>query len=403
MVKHYPVILVFTLLLTLSISVFTNSMFVSNDSDSRKKKIQVGLVGDTSESYLGMGITAIQSFDSSQYYVEFLELDEKTAKEMLEDGELYGYILIPEKFVWSIVTGENKHLTYVAANSPATLGPMIMEEVTKVVSDFVIYSQYGIYAMSDLASRYGVSDEMYDEALVELNLKYINTILEREGVYNIEVLGVSDGLAFKDYYICAFLLVLLLLWGMSCSGFLIKKDMSLPRVLKSTGCSTLSQVLGDYIPFFIIMFFNTGLLTGGCVWLVNAYDVELGYLSDFVTWQDGLLLSLSLLPAVALITVMQFFLYELSGNMISGVLLQLLATVGLSYVSGFFFPLYSMPSAIQRFAKILPTRVAFENVADVMKGDMNTSTLGIAFLYFIIFILLSCMVREHKMRSNRYD
>ena len=36
------------------------------------ERIKIGIAGDTQDSYLGMGILAIQSFDDTRYLVDFI-------------------------------------------------------------------------------------------------------------------------------------------------------------------------------------------------------------------------------------------------------------------------------------------------------------------------------------------
>lgn len=381
-VRYYPFILILTVFMTGSILLFVSTLFQSNDTADSKKKIEVGLVGDFSESYLDVGIMALKNLDSSQYYVELTEMEEEEAKEKLADGTLHGYILIPEGFVESIVYGENKSLTYVAANSPATLGPTLMNEVIQTVSQLVIQGQNGIYGMIEIAEDYNVSDKAYDQAIFDLNVKYIDAVLDRENFYELTYVGLGDGISFKDYYICAFFILLLMLWGMASSSLLIKHDMVLPRVLKSGGYQVPGMVFGDYIPFLFMICLNTFLLVG-------------------VVGKMGLFFEI--LPVVVMITAMQFLLYEMSSNMISGVLLQLFVTVLLSYASGLFYPIYSLPAMLQKWSNILPTRVAFDYLSAVLTGKTDLQILQKVWIYIVIFAVISITMRQYKMRSNKYD
>ena len=85
--KHYPMIFGLTLLLTASLLLFANRMFHTNDAENSKKKIQIGLVGDLTETYLDIGIVALTDLDSSKYYVDLIELQEEVAKQKLDSGD----------------------------------------------------------------------------------------------------------------------------------------------------------------------------------------------------------------------------------------------------------------------------------------------------------------------------
>ena len=87
--KIYPSILIITLL-TLANIVLTTTVILHQNSNKGQTKIQLGIVGDTSESYLGIGINALQSFDSSRFSINFIEMDEETAKKSLINREISG-------------------------------------------------------------------------------------------------------------------------------------------------------------------------------------------------------------------------------------------------------------------------------------------------------------------------
>ena len=387
-VKHYPMILGLTLLLTASILLFANRMFYTKDAEDSKKKIQVGLVGDLTETYLDIGIVALADMDSSRYYVDLVELSEEEAKQKLASGELYGYISIPEGFVESIVYGENKPLTYVAANSPATLGPVMVNEILEIVSQLVVQGQNGIYGMLEIAEEYKVSDKVTDRAIVDLNVRFVDTVLDREQFYELEYVGLGEGISYTNYYICAFLVLLLLLWGMAGSSLVIKRDMSLQRVLRSRGHNIVGLVLGDYIAFALIMLFNVALLLG-----VGSFFLKLEAVSAFF----------ALIPVVLLVTSIQFLLYELTDNYISGVFVQLFTAIACSYISGFFYPIYSLPEFFQKLSRVLPTGVAFEYLKEMVKGNSGEEALRNVWVYVLVFMTASAVMRMYKMRSNKYD
>ena len=381
--KYYPFILVFTIILSVSILMFAGSMFRKNDNAEDKKRFEIALVGDTSGSYLDVGISTITEFDSSKYYVEFSEMEEDEAKEKLLAGKIYGYVLIPDGFLESIIYGENKPLTYVSANNPASLGPVLTNEIVQVVGKLVIQSQNGIYGLIDIANEYHVSSAQLDEAIVDANIKYISAVLGRDGFYEITYAGEEIGLSYQEYYTCAFIIILIMLWGMACATMLIRQNMSLLRILKSKGYSVGTMVLGDYIPFLLMICCNAGLLL-----LVGTGSVDL-----FV----------NMLPMILMLCAMQFLLYELASNVISGVLMQLFVTILLSYASGFFYPIYSLPEFMQKVSAFLPTGIAFQYFSEILQGKTGWQFLPKVWIYGIMCILLSMIVRQYKIRSNKYD
>lgn len=386
-VKHYPFILLFTAVLTLCIALFVSTMFSTKESENAQK-MKVGITGDLSESYLNLGILAITSMDSSRFYVEFVRLDEEEARKQTEDGRLSGYIVFPEDFMESISYGRNEPLTFVSQNDPSALTPAVTKEIIQIVSKLVLQGQNGVYGMVAFSEEYQIPDDVHEKALEDLNLQYIDAALDREDYYDVTYVGLGDGISFQTYYICAFLILLLMLWGMSCANLLIKHDMVLPRILHSNGHTLFGMVMGDYLPYLLMLAINTLIVS-----LLGASYIDMGAVEAWIR----------LFPVVILISTMQFFFYELSSNLISGILLQLFVTVILSYASGLFYPIYSLPETIQKVGAILPTRVAFGYLSEVIQGKTEVLQTVLVWSYVAVFVVASVLVRQYKMRSNKYD
>lgn len=393
--RLYPAILAFTAVLTVTLAALFVGVLGNNDAQESKQKIPIGLVGDISDSYLGIGVFAVQNFDTSKYYLELIELSEADAQERLNTGELMGYIRIPDGFVQSLIDGENKKIRYVAGNSPATLGPILMEEIAQIISDMIMESQSGIYGFMDVADTVEIDRSRYNALVEEINVEYIRQIFDRESAYEVHLIGVSDGLPFAQYYFCAFFLLLLMLCGTVCAHLLVKTDLALPRLLYCSGHTSAGQIAAEYLPYAGMMWFNALLLFGGVGLILPASGMTL--LPQMVTLGDWLGLGVRLLPAVLLITAMQVFFYELTSTVISGVLLQVLATVSLAYVSGFLYPLSSLPQVVQTLAGALPTGVAFDYVAGAITGEGGA--LWAVLLYTVALLCATLLVRLWRLRG----
>ena len=65
--RYAPFIFLITFILCLCLGLAFLMLNKANVSDENNQKIRVGIVGDMSESYLGFGLSALQSFDSSRF------------------------------------------------------------------------------------------------------------------------------------------------------------------------------------------------------------------------------------------------------------------------------------------------------------------------------------------------
>ena len=113
----------------------------------QQQKYRIGVVGSVDETYLGFGIAAIQTLDSSRLMVDFIPMEEEEAKEAFREGDLVAYINVPAEFLDSIVYGRNDvPITYVASESGQGIQGYLMEELAALVSRLVTSAQGSIYA-----------------------------------------------------------------------------------------------------------------------------------------------------------------------------------------------------------------------------------------------------------------
>lgn len=78
--KHLHSILAITLLLAVCISLACALIITQNNENESQKKIKIGITGDLSQTYLGIGITAIETMDTSRFSIEFITMEEEVAQ-----------------------------------------------------------------------------------------------------------------------------------------------------------------------------------------------------------------------------------------------------------------------------------------------------------------------------------
>jgi len=392
-IKIYPAIIFFTALLTICISVIFTSILIQSDEDESQMKIPVGVVGDFGDSFLGVGMFALKNFDSSKYYLDFISMTEDEAEKELESNDIRAYIVIPENFIENAINGDTQKIQYVSKNNPAILGPILMEEIISVVSDMVIDSQKGIYGFDAILDKYGTREEKSADLIKDISLDYVDIILDRENIFSVKYVDNSGGLGFKEYYFCVFFMLIVLLCGIICVQYATKSDLSLSRLLYSKGYGVVMQTIADFIPMFAMIALTSIL----CISVIGAF-MGGGVISHVSSVKDVLLFAIRALPSIVLVTVMQFLVYELVSNIISGVLLQVLVTVSTAYVSGLFFPIYTLPSAVRSLARFIPTKTAFDQVGNALRGDFGIFSVLLCVMYSVLLFALACAARKFKLR-----
>lgn len=394
-----PAIMIMTLLLVGCILLIAGVMLQSDSSSEKKQKVQVGLVGDISGSYLGFGITALQHLDSSRFAIEFIEMEEETARDRLNRGSLSAFVIVPDGFVDAAVRGENMPLTYVCTKGSMGLGSMIMNELVHTISGLLTESQNAIYGMQRFLLSNGKSD-IYWEATDTLYFRFLDFILGRTTVYQLEMIGVSGNLSIIGYYLSGLTILFLLLWGIAGSPLFIKRDKALPKLLASKGQNAVSQILGEQLAYFVMMaasFFLVILL------------VSIGMALSGVTlpeWEgDGIAPLFAfyrrMLPVVAVLSAYQLFLFELTSDMVSGILLQFINALCLGYLSGCFYPISFFPKPVQLIQPLLPTGIGLNYGRKILLSESAGPELFLLLVFFAGFLLLTVAVRKYQLTKER--
>ena len=390
--KIFPSVLLTTVILVCSLALLAAALFQLETTQEKKQKVEIGLVGSTEGSYLGFGIQALQSFDSSRFAIDFLEIDsEKEAIEALEKGELSAYALIPDGFVDALVRGENMPITYVTSAGAAGIGSMVMNELVETISDLITESENGIYGAQRFLREQGRED-IYWEASDRLYLRYLDFVLGRELVYEIELTGVSEGLTVIEYYTCSIMILFLLFWGIAAAPFLIQREFYFFKLLRAKGLSAGWQILAEYGAYVLLMFgsFLLVMILAGTATM----RVELVILSP-------LLWSLGMLPVILLFAAIQLVVFEWIANPVTGALIQFLGALGLGYLSGCFYPITFFPAGVQLLAPFLPTGAAMEYSGKMMMGSAAYGALAVMGLYGVGFLLVAVLLRKRRLTDSR--
>lgn len=395
--RAFPFIALMTALLVGCMVLLAVSMLRSYNSSDKKKRLEIGIVGDTSNSYLNFGVMALQMLDSSRFSMDFVQMPEEEARKKLKDGRMTAYVIIPDGFAEAFDSGEDVKVTYAAANQSSGIGSALTNELVDVVSDVVISSRSAINGIWDLLNDYDVQEDHY-EVSDRLFLEFVNLFLGRTRLWSFEMQGADGSLGFISYYFIAIMILFMLLWGITGSNLFIRRDVSLAKFLKAKGQNVFCQITAEYLAYFILL--------AGTMLLIFIPAVGILAKSEIVLpeWQNdpfsqGVSFLIKMIPAMALMASLQFLLYELITNMVSGILLQFVAGLSLAYLSGCIYPLSFLPEGVQRMVPFLPSGLAMKYGTGVMQGNsVGAEVAGIA-LYLVLFLGLASAVRIRRMKA----
>lgn len=395
--KLYPVILIVTLLTAFAVAVTCQLLLSANKSDEKQQKISIGIVGDMTDTYLDVGLSVLQNSDSTGYYIDWLQMDENQAVKALKERKISGYIHIPENYVKSISRGENEPAKYVMLNAPEGFGTIVSAEVVQIISDLVTESQVAMYSMRSVAKDYNKKD--LKQNTNNLIMKYVGFILDRQGLYDVTDLGMSDSLSFAGYYICSLLVIFILLWGISCNGIFSTKNTEYSKILNRSGITTKSQVFAEYAAYLAVTLLTLLLLALVVGTALQCVELDIPELVG-ARITECVCYLVMILPVIIMFTMMQSAVYELISNTIGAVLMQFLMTIVLGYVSGCFYPNYFFPEIVQKISEILPVGAGFSYMRKAMAGLPVYKELMLVIAYIVVFYLITCLSKKCKITGD---
>ncbi len=397
--KSYISILLVTLILFAGVALTLNMILSINGNAESNQKLKIGMVGDFTDTYLEVGVKAIETLDNTKFFIELIELeDEDEAIEFISEKEINAYVVIPENFVKSVWYGDNLALKYVMPEDSTSIISVLSADIVKAVSSMVTNTQSGIYASLNYCYDVGGIQDVSDKNMA-LNIKYVNLALSRNKISEISEIGIKDSLSLEAYYVCGMITLFLLIFGIAFCSIYAKKNLPLNRVLNSKGMSCSKMVLGEYLSFLlftVITMIIVMLLAG---FALNKAELLIPELSEMVL-KDFLVLGFKLIPAIMALIALQYLIYELTSNIISSVLLQFIVALGLAYISGCFYPDFFFPDAVRTVAGMLPSGVAFGYIRSCIVNNNIMLNLMLCICYTVVFIGLAILIRKRRLLNR---
>lgn len=393
-----PVILSVALLLCAATSVIFAVMIKLDSSGEERQKVTIGIVGDTSDSFLGIGIKALENFDSSRFAIEFTETDEEKAKALLQKGEIAAYAVIPDDFIDSLVYGKIEKIKYYTTADSIGISAIFEKEVTQVVSDILVQSQKGVYGLANAMTDNGAGYDAVNK-MNELCVDYIDLIINRTSMGNNEIIGVADGLSIQCYFLCSIATLLMFLFGITFISIYVKSDKSLNKIMYANGATAPKQILCEYSAYFLLMYLLVAL-TAVSFSMVDGLRSMIPEF-EFMGFNEGLTFAVKLIPLVAMISAFHFMLFELTSDIVSGVMLQFVTSVSLAYISGCLYPIYFFPETVQNISVFLPVGAARSYISECMVQKPLSFSFIAVILYFVLFLLLTMYIRNCRIKGRR--
>lgn len=396
--KIFPLVFTVAFALLLCISLILVGVINANKNSEKSTRLKVAISGDTQNELTQLGMAAIQTFDDTRFSMELVELPEEEAKKQLRSGEVSAVVIFPEEFIERAWAGEVDQVTFITTPGAQNVVSLLKDELTKVIADIAIACERGTYAVDNAITQNDLPDSS-GKHMNALGLEYVDLVFARSEVYTLDELGISQGLDLGQYYVCSMLVFLLMLFGICFVTVCVKGDHSLSCLLSSKGFSSLKQLLCEFIVHFFAFCTLVFVLLLSGVLLVSATDLDSSSL--FPSAAVFLSLCVRIMPVLFMLSAFNVMIFELSDDLISGALLHFFSCIGLCYISGCFFPVYTLPQPLQRLSHFLPTGIAREFLESAYSAEpMILQPLGIL-AFSTVFLFVAILMRHFKTLHRR--
>lgn len=393
--KALPFLLITTLVLTGILGLLALAQTREAQADEGRQKIRLGIVGDAEDEFVKNGISLLQEMDSSRFTCTIEQMTETEARQELERQEINGYLIIPDDFVRSVMSGENDKVTFVTGTAQYGLGTMLARELADAVSTLLTETQSGIYAFIRFARQEGATAPL-DEQILQMNFRYFDVVLPRADIYNVDTPDSTSFLSVQGYYFCSVLLLFFLFFGTASCYLFIRREDSLGRMLAVQGRGALSQALAEYGACCVL----TGLSYLALAVILLAVSAGTGITlpelegkgpAGYIT----VLLAMALL--IPVVSALQYFLTQLVHSLAGGVLLSFCCVAGMGYLSGCFYPLSFFPPSIQKISAWMPTGLLMEYLQRILTGDGAGMIPVLLMLWILLFAGASAGVKKFRL------
>lgn len=394
--KLLPFVMLVTVLILAFASIVIAGFVGKSKADDSNNRFKIAITGDTEGDYIELGMTALQTLDDTRFAMDIIEMEQKEAEKALRKGEISAYVVLPEDFIERAIKGETDRVTYVTSSGSRTIVTLFKNEITKLITDLVVYNQKGIHAIGNVCQDYS-SKKLASKNVNELSLEYVDLIFDRGKLCTLEELGISEGITLSEYYVCAVSIIFLTLIGISFATVYVKKDHALSSLLTSKGQGVCKQVLLESASHFLMLLIQLVAV------LAIAISVWTYFLKSEIPYSFDVLTAflIRLLVVTVLMTAFNTFMFEISGNFITSVLLYFFFSLGQCYISGCFYPLYALPLPLQKLSVFLPLGIGREYLEGAFLYEAKTFQLFALFAYTLIFLFGAIWIRKFKTVMKR--
>lgn len=366
----------------------------------KEKKVinhaRVALVTNNNTVIESVGMDVISNMETAENLFEFIVTDEESAMNEFEKGSLSGVIIFPNNYISEIGRGDNVPAKVYLRTQGTSMALGMISELCSAAGSLLASTEANSYALQDMLKEYKVVDHR-NEMIDDMDVISARVILSRDEVFNKITLVGEGEVSIALGYACSALVMLFLLWGMSCGTVLKSDSYVLTKKLEAGMIPVRKQLAYKFMALFILLA-TLYLIIFGLLFASYPLARELYMLVDIDKFAKLLLLFFSMIPVLLLATSIIMACFSLAANQIGGILLLFILTLVMGYSSGCLLPIVYIPKVIRAFGKVLPTHFMLKEATNAVIGTVDLKCVVIILAYALLFYLISVVAAVYKGR-----
>lgn len=357
------------------------------------EQMNIGLVLPKEDNpYTQLLFSYVEEVDTVKSMCTFHAADRETALNNLDNGSFFSVILIPDRFMDSLIGGFPTPVTILLAKSGRNSSSAFFRQLLQAGADDFGACEAGIYAMGDFLRTFAKNENIGSRE-DQLGRVFMSYLLDRAVYFDHLSLTPAGDLSMGAFYLCAGVVMLLLLSGITCMDFL-KRDafaltLSLRREGVPPGILPLYKLAGISLMFY-------ALLAGAypVAWLVSIRFPQVVPPSVF----PGPASLACLFVLTASVFSFVIFIFQLADNPALGAIALFFLSALFLFVSGGIIPLSLLPDGLKAIAPVVPSFAWLKFMQQIYSASTTPGLLLACLGWCCLFGFLSALVSRLKCR-----
>lgn len=354
--KNYIVSILIATLIIASICGLAGSLIAKNIYKSGTKEI-IGIgyyiPEDGKEEMNNMGISMLQNMESMKSTATLIQVDSpEEGYELLENEEILYLVIVPEKFISSIMNGTNTPLEIIVWDN-SSISAYIANEMFISYAKYLGLAQSAVYSTIDTAYNNGLVWDEINTIRTNVNLTFLDRSLNKDSFFNV-VDATGEGKAsLIQYYLSSAIMLSLFFMSFVLMPHLQGHNKAFMVKLNSCGMGRFNIFISNWISSILGLYLCFIPCLVGISIIFKAFNPM------------GLVTAI---PALMIVGLIIALIATCTRSIFAANMTVLIIGLGIAYIGGGIIPSAMLPRIVQQLSSFMPGKYIITNIAAALFG-----------------------------------